>query len=132
MSQGPYYSTGKDITKTQLLTLAGSLEVPNTDNELKLECKVKGKGIDVVNDFSWTASPLKNSSVTIPYLRVIELEQKQNSLISSALYYINAILNSKTSDQAQKAVDLLLTKCNLVGSLDGVKSKTFRKFRKLW
>lgn len=81
-----------------------SSKIKNTDNEVFLSPRDTGI-IDVVNNFSWTSSPLKNSWHTIPNMYVTELKQKQNSLISSALYYINAISKSSFTDGLAKLID---------------------------
>lgn len=132
MSFGPYYCTGTDIPTTQLITvgartLGTSGTVKNTDKEFRL--KNTSKVIDVINDFSWTSSPLKNSNLTVPCLYATELRQIQNSLIASALYYINAITKSDITSNATQALDYLIAKVtgkesgNADGALKSLKSK---------
>lgn len=110
MSFGPYYCEGEDKTTENLLSFGNisQTKIVSTDPEFRLKSKVPV--IDVVNDFVWTASPLNNSSDTIPILYATELRQTQNSLVSSALYYISSLLNSNISDKAQQAMNWLLEK----------------------
>ena len=111
MSFGPYYCEGTDITSEQLITLGqdrNKFRVDSTDPEFRLSKKVPV--IDVVSDFVWTASPVKESKDTIPVMYLTELRQAQNSIVSSALYYINAFTNSPISRDAQQALDWLTTK----------------------
>ena len=111
MSFGPYYCEGTDITSEQLITLGqdrNKFRVDSTDPEFRLSKKVPV--IDVVSDFVWTASPVKESKDTIPVMYLTELRQAQNSIVSSALYYINAFTNSPISNDAQQALDWLTTK----------------------
>jgi len=132
MSFGPYYCKGNDVTTTPLITvgartLGTSGTVQNTDNEFRLANSTSV--IDVVNDFSWTSSPLKNSKLTIPYLYATELRQIQNSLVASALYYINAITKSTATATAVEALDYLVAKVtgqesgSVSGALSNFKSK---------
>jgi len=110
MSFGPYYCKGKDETTENLLSFGNiqQTKIVSTDPEFRLKSKVPV--IDVVNDFVWTASPLNNSNDTIPVLYATELRQTQNSLVSSALYYISSLLNSNISNKAQQAMNWLLEK----------------------
>jgi hypothetical protein len=116
MAEGPYYakfqienqtslagSTGSSVLNSLGLTDAANYKVTNTDAEVKL---VPGSNsvIDVINDFAWTASPTTKTKLKIPYLYATELRQEQNSLISSALYYLNSITNSSITTDS---VDLL-------------------------
>lgn len=83
-----YYSTTAEEKATKLFTFS----VNNTDPLIKLVPKADGKIIDVVNDFAWSASPrLQDSFKKVPVMYLQEREQVVNSLLSSALYYINAI-----------------------------------------
>ena len=85
---GTYYSTTTEEKATKLFTFS----VNNTDPLIKLVPKADGKIIDVVNDFAWSASPrLQDSFKKVPVMYLQEREQVVNSLLSSALYYINAI-----------------------------------------
>ena len=111
MSFGPYYCEGKDEPSEQLITLGSDdskFRVDSTDPEFRLSKKVPV--IDVVSDFVWTASPVKESKDTIPVMYLTELRQAQNSIVSSALYYINAFTNSPISNDAQQALDWLTAK----------------------
>jgi hypothetical protein len=85
---GTYYSTTTEEKATKLFTFS----VNNTDPLIKLVPKADGKIIDVVNDFAWSASPrLQDSFKKVPVMYLQEREQVVNSLLSSALYYINAM-----------------------------------------
>lgn len=130
MSYGPYYCKGGDITSTELITIGSSNikksgTVKNTDNEFRL--KNKTPIIDVVNDFCWTSSPVKNSNLKIPYLYATELRQIQNSLVSSALYYINAISNSDITSRGTDALDYLVS--TVTGSQGGSVSSALKSFQ---
>lgn len=83
---GTYYATTTQETQTTVF----SFTVQNTDPLVSLAAKSEGKIIDVVNDFSWTASPKLQSSTKVPVMYLQEREQIQNSLLSSAIYYLNA------------------------------------------
>lgn len=126
MSFGPYYCEGKDEPSEQLITLGSDdskFRVDSTDAEFRLKSKVPV--IDVVNDFVWTASPVNNSNDTIPVMYVTELRQAQNSIISSALYYVNSILSSPLSRDAEQALDWLTTKIagTTVNPLEGLQKR---------
>jgi hypothetical protein len=125
MSFGPYYCTGEDVPSENLISVGdvNSTTIKSTDKEFRLANKEPL--IDVVNDFVWTASPLTNSNDTVPILYAIELRQEQSSIISSALYYINAITSSGFSEKAQQSLDWLLEKCSLgkKNPLDGLKAE---------
>lgn len=115
MSFGPYYINGKDVTSSEIFSGIGGSQIPNTNPEFRLSPKTPL--IDVVGDFAWTSSPVQNSKPTIPYLFATELRQEQNSLIASALYYINAISNSSITEGAATIIDKLLSN---VGTTVGV------------
>jgi hypothetical protein len=83
---GTYYATTTQETQTTVFNFT----VQNTDPLVSLAAKSEGKIIDVVNDFSWTASPKLQSSTKVPVMYLQEREQIQNSLLSSAIYYLNA------------------------------------------
>ena len=92
---GTYYST---ITEKETTTFL-KVSVKNTDPLVKLLPKAGGKVIDVVNDFAWSASPrLQDSFKKVPVMYLQEREQVENSLLSSALYYINAIMVAGPGD----------------------------------
>ena len=117
MSFGPYYCNINEKEKEELKTLGdNTINVKNTDPEARLVKRDSGL-LDVVNDFVWTASPLKNSSDTIPTLYAVELRQSQNSLVSSALYYIAAAFNffdtnvGGSSPNSTESLSWLLEKC---------------------
>lgn len=66
------------------------LALTNVDN--KPELKPTRKVIDVINDFSWYAGPKATSLALnkVPCVFLTEREQLLSSLISGALYYLNA------------------------------------------
>jgi len=105
MPPSTYYAKGEDANTTQLVSFgknsALNKNLINTNPEFRLTNKTPV--IDVVNDFVWTASPTTKSSLTVPYLYATELRQLQNSLVSSALYYLNAVQEGTT----QIAIDYL-------------------------
>jgi hypothetical protein len=130
MSYGPYYCKGSDKSTTELITIGSSSikksgTVKNTDNEFRLSNKTSV--IDVVNDFVWTSSSVKNSNTKVPYLYAVELRQMQNSLVSSALYYINAISNSNITSKGTEALDALISK--VTGSESGNVTSALTKFK---
>jgi len=102
---GTYYAT---TTEEDSTTIAG-VQVNNTDQLVKLVPKSEGKIIDVVSNFAWSASPrLQESLKKVPVMYLQEREQVQNSLISSALYYLNAM---KAFDVGEKNIgENLITK----------------------
>lgn len=102
---GTYYATTTEQSDTKVL----GVTFQNTDPLVNLVPKSEGKIIDVVNDFAWTASPrVQESFRKVPVMYLQEREQEQNSLLSSALYYLNAI---NTVDLGEPdAGETLLTK----------------------
>ena len=91
---GPYYAElDKSIGRSTVAGTNGSLSLKNTDAEVRL--KNKQTVIDVLNEFCWTASPVTQATVDkLPKVYLTERRQELNSLISSALYYINAVTNA--------------------------------------
>jgi hypothetical protein len=63
-----------------------------TNIDSKPELRSTRKVIDVVNDFSWYAGPkaTKEALAKVPCVFLTEREQLLSSLISGALYYLNA------------------------------------------
>jgi len=116
---GTYYATTAEEKETTVLNFT----VQNTDPHVKLAPKSEGKIIDVINDFSWTASPKLQSSTKVPVMYLQEREQVQNSLVSSAIYYLNAAsqfdIGVKDGDTAaglnEKVVSLLTKADELIG-----------------
>ena len=94
MAFGPYYASTK--SKSQ-----------EADNQ-SVKLSNKGSLIDVVSDFSWTASPTKNAYEKIPFLYATELEQTCNSLIGSALYYLNNTAKSSEAKFITSYIDKIL------------------------
>ena len=94
-----------------------TISLPDEDGQPLL--KPAGKVIDVVNNFSWYSGP-KASSTALdkqPCAFLIEREQRLSSLISGALYYLNA--SKKAFQQANNALQSNGTVKSLLGSIDG-------------
>ena len=110
---GPYYASYTEKTTTPLFKVGSkeSLHIPNTDDYTKL---IPRGYIDVRKDFSWTVSPKHQVLDKVPACYLVERELQQNSLISSALYYINAIttpgidaINSTLENVADRLTSIL-------------------------
>ena len=89
------------------------------DEDAQPLLKPASKVIDVVNNFSWYSGP-KASSTALdkqPCAFLIEREQRLSSLISGALYYLNA--SKKAFQQANNALQSNGTVKSLLGSIDG-------------
>lgn len=106
------FTPGKDTKST--------ITLPNEDVKPVL---ASNGIIDVVNSFSWYAGPpLSHAALNkIPCAFLIEREQKLSSLISGALYYLNASAKGidaaiKTAQQAPM-LKSLLSKLNVGDSL---------------
>lgn len=79
---GPYYAKIENSqTKSDLL---------GTSTTEKILIPSGPGVIDVINDFMWTASPQINKFKKVPILYLTERKQTLNSLLASALYYLNA------------------------------------------
>ena len=88
------------------------------DEDAQPLLKPASKVIDVVNNFSWYSGP-KASSTALdkqPCAFLIEREQRLSSLISGALYYLNA--SKKAFQQANDALQNNGTVKSLLGSMD--------------
>ena len=79
---GPYYAKITDAPEKSSINKA-------TDIEKILVPKNSGT-IDVINDFIWTASPQIATFKKVPALYLTERKQELNSLLASAMYYLNA------------------------------------------
>jgi len=86
----PYYSTTRTENDVKLLPLTNITAV-NTNPEVVLVPKTSKGIIDVRSDFVWTMNPTDAITKTIPSVFLTERKQEQNSLVSSILYYLNAI-----------------------------------------
>jgi hypothetical protein len=108
---GPYYAT----TKT-------NDEAGVTMQEVELQPKGSGV-IDVINDFMWTASPLIGTFSKVPKLYLTERKQTLNSLLASAMYYLNALEQgaANTAGEVASKTKAILTK--ITGILPGPKEK---------
>jgi hypothetical protein len=96
----------------------GVSTIPLKDEDAQPLLKPASKVIDVVNNFSWYSGP-KASSTALdkqPCAFLIEREQRLSSLISGALYYLNA--SKKAFQQANDALQNNGTVKSLLGSMD--------------
>jgi len=96
----------------------GVSTIPLKDEDAQPLLKPASKVIDVVNNFSWYSGP-KASSTALdkqPCAFLIEREQRLSSLISGALYYLNA--SKKAFQQANDALQNNGTVKSLLGSID--------------
>lgn len=93
---GPYYINGfEKITAT-----GGTISYENTDAEYGA-IPVGSGVIDVIGEFSWSASPQSvRDKVTPVYLQ--ERKLNLNSLVATANYYINAALKTSSSNREQE------------------------------
>lgn len=130
---GTYYATTTEQTKTTVF----GVDVQNTDPLVNLTPKPDGKIIDVVNDFAWSASPKLQSSSKVPVMYLQEREQVQNSLLSSAIYYLNAAAQFDIGDRDgntavgfNTAVKSFLTKLDDIVSPRAGQSNTAVEFFK--
>jgi hypothetical protein len=80
MIKGPYYA------KTETNTTERGVTMP----EVELKPTENSGVIDVINEFMWTASPQIDKFSKVPVLYLTERKQTLNSLLASAIYYINA------------------------------------------
>ena len=87
----------------------GNLIVGGTNTNGNVILTPKSKIIDVRNDFVWSISPKKNSLQTIPSVYLVERALQTNSLISSALYYINTFLDSAAPSNTNAPGDKIIT-----------------------
>lgn len=115
---GSYFQDGTDIINSgnpgtaendNLLRKAG-LSLSNTDKKPVLV--PNRQVIDVVNDFSWYAGPKATSAALnkVPCVFLQEREQLLSSLISGAMYYLNASQNTVNQALQSDAVQSLLGK----------------------
>jgi len=116
-------NTGDSTTRTSVDIAApgvkGVSTIPLKDEDAQPLLKPASKVIDVVNNFSWYSGP-KASSTALdkqPCAFLIEREQRLSSLISGALYYLNA--SKKAFQQANDALQSNGTVKSLLGSIDG-------------
>jgi len=110
---GPYYyKSFKEVRETTVFGIA----TDNTDPEYVLTPGSKSAVIDIVSDFSWTASPIKDTNankVTKVYLTERKLDI--NSTLASAQYYLYAAKESFVGDAVS----------NLLGTVSTTTSKWF-------
>ena len=140
---GSRFQEGTDLVSggTQLGTdvkkILKKFSVQLTDADNKPILKPNRKVIDVVNDFSWYAGPTSTQAALdkVPCIFLTEREQLLSSLISGALYYLNATANAvtalKNSDYIQSTLKKIqaseATKKAFEGAgsfLDGFQART--------
>lgn len=116
-------NTEDSTTRTSVDIAAPGVDVVSTiqlkDEDAQPLLKPINNVIDVVNNFSWYSGP-KASSVALdkqPCAFLIEREQRLSSLISGALYYLNA------SKKALKQAGNVLNGNDTVQSLLGTMTK---------
>jgi len=99
---------GQEINKLTRNKIA----LTNTDNQAVLVSQ--GKVIDVVNNFSWYAGPKATSAALdkIPCVFLTEREQLLSSLVSGALYYLNAAAGALNAAGKSDFVKSILGKLN--------------------
>ena len=125
---GPYYASTTEETSTSIL----GVTMQNTDPLVKLVST--GTIIDVVNDFAWSISPRNLQGLKkVPVMYLQEREQVPNSLISSALYYINAVdtgvKNQETLQKIRTKLDTLFGAMSL-GPTYNLEDNVFEKLMK--
>ena len=110
---GSYFQDGTDIVNTGggdnvLRELGLSL----TDTDKRPVLVPNNQVIDVVNDFSWYAGPKATSAALnkVPCVFLTEREQLLSSLISGAMYYLQASSRAIATAQQSKLVGSLLGK----------------------
>jgi len=115
---GSRFQEGTDLVSggTQLGTdvkkILKKFSVQLTDTDNKPILKPNRKVIDVVNDFSWYAGPTSSEAALnkVPCIFLTEREQLLSSLISGALYYLNATANVITAFKESEYVQSTLNK----------------------
>lgn len=109
----PYYYTTEEQSDTTVL----GVNISNTDPLVVLRPTRVGSVIDVVRDFAWTVSPKTNEEFKkVPVMYLTELEQTTNSLLGSALYYLNATTGEQAQKNVREVTVDLLTKLEDLGS----------------
>lgn len=120
---GPYYSKTSTSNTTNLLgTLGGSVgsgilgainsATTVTNDNVEVILQPKTPVIDVVNDFSWSASPRNHGAhKKVPVVYLTERKQMSNSLVASAIYYLNALA---TGTNASQGISFITTKLDSI------------------
>ena len=107
---GPYYAKIENSqTKSDLL---------GTSTTEKILIPSGPGVIDVINDFMWTASPQINKFKKVPILYLTERKQTLNSLLASALYYLNAGDNATKNVLSTAAVGAVNLVNNIVTKIN--------------
>lgn len=117
---GSRFQEGTDLVSggTQLGTdvkkILKKFSVQLNDSDNKPILKPMRKVIDVVNDFSWYAGPASSQAALnkVPCIFLTEREQLLSSLISGALYYLNATANVITAFGESEYIQSTLNKIN--------------------
>ena len=111
--------------------LLRELGVTLTNTDQRPILKPNRKVIDVVNDFSWYAGPKATPAALnkVPCVFLQEREQLLSSLVSGALYYLNASSRSISdvlqSDSIKSLLGTVMTEEN-ADSLQGSVADTFQ------
>jgi len=106
---GPYYAKIENSqTKSDLL---------GTSTTEKILIPSGPGVIDVINDFMWTASPQINKFKKVPILYLTERKQTLNSLLASALYYLNAGDNATGNVAGNVATNAVAGTANLINNI---------------
>ena len=122
VSTGPWgrskFSDSSDVISGD--TLVGSFvdklfkkyDIALTNTDSKPELKNASHVIDVVNDFSWYAGPKATTEALakVPCVFLTEREQLLSSLVSGALYYLNATADMVKAAKKNEYVKSLLGK----------------------
>ncbi len=134
---GSTFQDGTDVINTGQLGVSTNdnflrkLGISLNDTDKKPLLKPTSKVIDVVNDFSWYAGPKATPAALnkVPCVFLQEREQLLSSLISGAMYYLNAA-NKGISDvlQSEAVASLLgnITTEATVKDLQGSVEDTFQ------
>lgn len=136
---GSYFQDGTDIINTgnpgtsendNVLRQLG-LSLTNTDKKPVLV--PNRQVIDVVNDFSWYAGPKATSAALnkVPCMFLTEREQLLSSLISGAMYYLNASSNAINQVIQSDSVKSLLGGIAESGQIEKIQSTAQETFQKL-
>ena len=103
-----YYAIATEEKTTEILTVT----VTNTDPLVELKpLGTDNVTIDVVGDFAWTASPKTRDRFSkVPVCYLIERKQTTNSLLGSALYFLNAAATNIGVENINNAGEFLQSK----------------------
>lgn len=113
-----YYATATEEPMTDIFTV----KVTNTDPLVELRpVGTDNITIDVINDFAWTASPRTNDRFSkVPVCYLTERKQTTNSLLASALYFLNAATAENITTDIERSGKFLQSKIDELVSDSGV------------